>query len=288
MRAILPLPRDKSLQNLRRGQLVLLYATDQRENQRYLESYISTSTNAGLKASSSNRELRFHRSIVHLLATNVLPSNGEWDYARTLISLSELFTEDEREEMRQQLEEAERQSRQAYQAKELPAHATTIEPQQQQVANNGITREDDKTEASTPAPPPESAHRRPDNDKDFGIEATNPSAIAPPAMPKPSLKPPSKPTRPQPTKSSPTRSSKRTAPSTSVYKRSAALISNLQRFMANLTRSASRNPMALLRFVLFLVGIVVALSRRDVKAKVTQAWEKVQRTIGMGVKVSYI
>lgn len=74
----------------------------------------------------------------------------------------------------------------------------------------------------------------------------------------------------------------------SVYKRSAALISNLQRFMASLTRSASRNPIALLRFVLFLVGIVVALSRRDVKAKITQAWEKVQRTIGMGVKVSYI
>jgi len=234
--------------------------------------------------------MRLNRSIIHMLATDVLPSNGEWDYARTLISLSELFTEDEREEMRQQLEEAERQNKQGNGIKmtEVPAHATTIEPEQQQAANSGITGDNNETEASTPAPPPESAHRRQNSDKDFGIENANPSAIPPPAMPKPSLKPPSKPTRPQPSNSPPIRSSKQPAPSMSVYKRSAAIISNLQRFMASLTRSASRNPMALLRFVLFLLGIVVALSRRDVKAKITQAWEKVQRTIGMGVKVSYI
>ncbi len=234
--------------------------------------------------------MRLNRSIIHLLATDVLPSNGEWDYARTLISLSDLFTEDEREEMRQQLEEAERQSKQGNGIKvnEVPAHATKIEPEQQQAANSGITGDNNETEASTPAPPPESAHRRQNSDKDFGIENANPSAFLPPAIPKSSLKPPSKPARPQPTKSPPIRSSKPPAASMSVYKRSAALISNLQRFMASLTRSASRNPMALLRFVLFLVGIVVALSRRDVKAKVTQAWEKVQKTIGMGVRVSYI
>jgi len=205
--------------------------------------------------------------------------------------LSEIFTEDEREEMRRQLEEAERQSKQTngvHQAKELPAHAMTIEPEQQQATNGGSTGDNNETEASTPTAPPESAHRRQDSDKDFGIENANPSAVPPTAIPKPSLKPPSKPTRPQPTKSPPIRSPKQPAPSTSVYKRSAALMSNLQRFMTSLMQSASRNPMALLRFVLFLVGIVVALSRRDVKAKITQAWEKVQRTIGMGVKVSYI
>jgi len=240
--------------------------------------------------SSSNRELRFNRSIVHLLATNFLPSNGEWDYARTLIFLSDLFTEDEREEMRQQLEEAERQSKQVngIGAKDLPASTTTIEPEQQQAANGGITGDNDTTEASTPAIPPKSAHRRQDSEKDFGIENANPAAVTPPPPPKSSLKPPSKPTQPQSTKSSPVRSSKQPAPSMSVYKRSAALISNLQHFMAGLTRSASRNPMVLLRFVFFLVGIVVALSRRDVKARITQAWEKVRRTIGMGVKVSYI
>jgi len=225
------------------------------------------------------------------LATDVLPSNGEWDYARTLISLSEIFTKDEREEMRQELEEAEQQRKQTngvHQAKGLPAQATPIDPDQQQAANGGSTGDNNETEASALAIPPEAAHRQQDSDKDFGIEHANPSAILPPAIPKSSLKPPSKPAGPQPTKSPPIRSSKPPAASMSVYKRSAALISNLQRFMASLTRSASRNPIALLRFVLFLVGIVVALSRRDVKAKITQAWEKVQRTIGMGVKVSYI
>ena len=50
--------------------------------------------------------------------------------------------------------------------------------------------------------------------------------------------------------------------------------------------------MLLLRFVLFLVGLVLALSRRDVKDRLGRitgsGWEKIRGTVGMGVKVSYI
>lgn len=232
---------------------------------------------------------------MHLLATSVLPSNGEWEYARTLIKFSEVLTEDEREEMRQQLNELEQECKtegrndrdeddQALQ--QLDSLATSEADKQQNGAS--IRRSEDVDRESNPSMLPQAAHRRQDSQKDFGIEDPKPPTTSPQPVPKSSLKPATKSTQSQSTRTPPARSSNQAANSTSVYKRSAALISNLQLFITSLTQSASRNPMALLRFVLFLVGIVVALSRRDVKTKITQAWEKVQRTIGMGVKVSYI
>lgn len=46
--------------------------------------------------------------------------------------------------------------------------------------------------------------------------------------------------------------------------------------------------MAMLRFVLFLMGLVAAFSRQDVKERLAAAWDKIKRMVGMGVKVSYI
>jgi hypothetical protein len=62
--------------------------------------------------------------------------------------------------------------------------------------------------------------------------------------------------------------------------------------ISNMTNQISQNPMGLLRFVMFLMGLIVALSRRDVKDRLGRltgaGWDKIKRTVGMGVKVSYI
>lgn len=69
-------------------------------------------------------------------------------------------------------------------------------------------------------------------------------------------------------------------------------MSAVQHLISNVTEQISRNPMSLLRFILFLMGLVVALSRRDVKDRLGRltgaGWDKMKRTVGMGVKVSYI
>ena len=267
-----------------------MHTPGQKDNQRHLESYISTATQPRLDPSSSDRELRSYRSITHLLATSVLPSNGEWDYARTLITLSDVLTQEEREGIRQQLSEAEQQSQQTHvvQLKEPLGQLQELSQEQQQQVEGPDAKKEDNEEEPTPAIPSRLTHRRDDSEKDFGIEDAKPSTSSPQLTPRSSLKPSSKSIQPQAASSSPTKSTNHPTASRGIYKRSAALMTNMQRLITNLTQSASRNPMALLRFVLFLVGLVVALSRRDVKEKIRQALEKVQRTIGMGVKVSYI
>ena len=217
----------------------------------------------------------------------MLPANGEWDYARTLISSSDILTDEEQDILRQELDDAEAESdaEQGGQAVQSTNHTDLEEELQDQEVEEADSNEMDVDEEAILTASPKPAHNRHDSDKDFGIEDPQPSADLPQTMPKSSLKPSSVPAQYRAAKSSPTKSSKH---STSLFKRSAAIMSNFQRLIKSITQTASRNPMGLLRIVLFLVGIVVALGRRDVKEKLRQAWAKVQRTVGMGVKVSYI
>lgn len=77
-----------------------------------------------------------------------------------------------------------------------------------------------------------------------------------------------------------------------IYHGTISIISNLQNLLLNLTQSLSQSPMVLLRFVFFLVALVLALSRNDVRVGVERilasSWNKLRGTVGMGVKVSYI
>ena len=77
-----------------------------------------------------------------------------------------------------------------------------------------------------------------------------------------------------------------------VYERGLAFLASLQQLLLSIARSTTNNPTILLRTILFLVALVVALSRRDVKERIRRitgvGWGKLKSTVGMGVKVSYI
>lgn len=66
-------------------------------------------------------------------------------------------------------------------------------------------------------------------------------------------------------------------------------LSNLAR---NITGGISKNPTALLRFLLFVIAFLLAVSQRQVRERVKRiagsTWGKVRATVGMGTKVSYI
>lgn len=142
----------------------------------------------------------------------------------------------------------------------------------------------DDSEATLQAPP-RSKHQRTYSEHDYGIETPKASS----SIPQPAKSPAQRPPQSRTARSPPTTSRKKSSSTPpSLYKRSAAILLNLQNLITNMTQSLSKNPMALLRFLLFILGLVVALSRRDVKDRVARAWDKVRQTIGMGVKVSYI
>lgn len=297
-----------------RATLLLSQASSQTTNQQRLESYLSASNQPNLDltghfnfsnhtnnhrnghvshdhGTNTPRELASRIKIIELFALHVLPRNEEWTYARECINLSEFLDEERRDQFLQTLQALkDEKSRDA----ESDVHETLEREKELQYQREQEEQRilDDSQRAATTQKPqkPSSNHRRTHSEKDYGIDSSHPTSTPPPAS-----KPPPKPINQPPPKSP--RSSPGTTPpkkptSTSIFKRTTAIMTAMQHLITNMAHSMSKNPISLLRFVLFLMGIVVALSRRDVKesvARVTGAgWEKVRRTVGMGVKVSYI
>ena len=126
-----------------------------------------------------------------------------------------------------------------------------------------------------------SQHQRTHSEHDYGIEPPKPES--------PPKAHAHRTSQPKTAHSPPINGRKKPSSSpSSMYKRTATIMLNLHHLIANMTHSLSKNPMALLRFVFFVLGLIVALSRRDVKERLARGWDKVRQTIGMGVKVSYI
>lgn len=75
-------------------------------------------------------------------------------------------------------------------------------------------------------------------------------------------------------------------------KQSRALAAGLQNLVQYLGKSISKNPLSFLRLLLFLLGIIFALNRPNIRERIKRiagsGWQKVRSTVGMGVKVSYI
>ena len=66
----------------------------------------------------------------------------------------------------------------------------------------------------------------------------------------------------------------------------------LQSLVQNMAGAVTSNPTVMFRMFLFVLAILMAFSRREVRERVRRivqsSWGKVRGTVGMGVKVSYI
>jgi flagellar biosynthesis GTPase FlhF len=85
---------------------------------------------------------------------------------------------------------------------------------------------------------------------------------------------------------------KAVSPPPSLYHRLSAMYGSMQTVVLNTAQSMTANPLAFIRTLLFLLALTLALGRRDLRERIMRvlrnAWEKILRTVGMGVKVSYI
>ena len=292
--------------------LLLAQSITQAGNQQHLESYLSASNHPsldltdrfeGLESShtlsvdpvsrsggtDTPRDLNARVRIIELFTLHVLPRTGEWDYAREFISMSEVLDEEIREEFLQTLQGIEDEERKSQDpiGFALPHLDELTEQEPSPVEET----KSDSTEIIRQKPL--ANHHRSESEQDYGIDKTPAPLDNPQIQPEPPKAPP-KPAKAIYTKhprSPPQKSTGRTTNS-SIYRRSALILSNLQRLIKNMTDQISQNPVSLLRFVLFLMGLIVAFSRRDVKDRLGRltgaGWDKVKKTVGMGVKVSYI
>lgn len=74
-----------------------------------------------------------------------------------------------------------------------------------------------------------------------------------------------------------------------VMERAGTILINLRKLVEGHMKS---RPMFLMQLLAFIVGLLIVISRKDVKERIARimalGWGKVKQTAGMGVKVSYI
>ena len=276
-----------------RATLLLSQSPTQTKNQQRLESYLAapsesvldlavplelsgSSTNANHhrnywgdhdEGTNTPRELASRIQILELYTLHILPRNDEWAYAREFISMSHILDEENREAFLQTLQNLQDET-----AKDPVVLEEGISQDLDQEAVPKPKRQDTNDTQTT-----KTLHHRPTNpsqnsDQDYGISPSPPPLPNPPALP--TLRP-SKPLLPP-----------------TLHKPFQTLFIKLHTLLSQTTSSITRNPFSAVRLALFVAALIAALRQRRVTDRIGrmtgQGWDKVKRTVGMGVKVSYI
>ncbi|PLN81242.1 hypothetical protein BDW42DRAFT_169462 [Aspergillus taichungensis] len=290
--------------------LILNHCPSQTLNQQRLETYLSSYGQPNLdvaehiRNSPSQRgkfrvnggtdtpkDLEARVRIIELFTLHVLPRNDEWEYAQEFINLSEVLDEENKDVFLQTLEGLKEEREQG----ELRAAALQREKDAQmereaQVEerrradelaaaerahhnnNNNKASSRSKGEAEKSRPNGSSLRGKKVGDKPAGSKSGSSAgrtAFSPPGSK--NVKKSEKPERARSTQ---------------------ALSQVLRNLYQYIVRTVAGNPLSFARTLLFLLGIVVALSRQNVRERIRRltgsGWQKVKGTVGMGVKVSYI
>ena len=311
--------QDERLTYENRATLLLAQSPSQAVNQHRLESYLSASSEPNLDISdrleaindqdrntkggnthsngtNTPRDLNSRIRILELYALHVLPRNEEWAYARSFVNLCEILDDEKREAFSQALQGLEEEKKRDHEqeARILEERDRNLEQERQRAARRRLEEaaaEEERTENERGS----KTHKRSDSEKDYGIERSpsaqvngNSRSIAPRDTTKSAKGVQSNRAQLSPTSLTPPKKKSQQ----SLYRHGAALLAALQQLVSNMAQSMSNNPMVLLRTLLFLVGLILTFSRRDVRNRLRRitnsGWDKVRRTVGMGVKVSYI
>ncbi|KAI1857013.1 uncharacterized protein JN550_013506 [Neoarthrinium moseri] len=289
--------------------LLLAHAHTQELNQKRLENYLAASqqpnldisqrleesqsprlssrgrkspskSRRGTSGADTPRDLNARVKILELYTLHVLLRNNEWDYAREFISVSSVLDEERRDAFLQALEslqeeqqEEERRVKEEKQRQDDQLRRDLEEARRMRAENEARERKRLEEERA----------RREGSEVDYGIEqtpSTNGSAKGRRTRTSSSAL-----SKPKPANSKPVG-----PPSYSA--RAAMILSNLRVVIEQLGASFKTNPMLLMRFVAFIVGLLVMFGNQRIRERITRVlgtgWNKVKATAGMGVKVSYI
>ena len=295
---------------------MLAHSPSQEHNQSRLENYLSVSSQPNLDISAhlngrshssgeyrrqsahrdgtdTPRDLNSRVKILELYTLHVLPRNQEWQYAREFITMSEVLDEERREAFLQMLQTLEDQAKddQNHEARLLQERDEQLERERREAEDRRMAEsrlEDERSLKSQSS----KGHERSKSEVDYGIEDPLPGKPTKKVNGVKATKPAqSDGIRPTASTSKTPARPKKKAPQT-VIQRAGAMITNLQRLLLDMAQSMSKNPTILMRNILFLLAFIIAFARQDVRQRLSRitgaGWDKLKRTVGMGVKVSYI
>jgi hypothetical protein len=307
----------------RSATLLLGQGSSQTLNQSRLETYLSASSHPNLDISShlvktssrrldyrtngadTPKELSSRLKILELFTLHVLPRNEEWDYARSFINNSDILDDERREAFLQTLQELQDAMDTEDRAEELEFHRERDEElkrqQDEEERKRAHVAADD---LRRPSEQNGGFHRRTSSEVDYGIEKSHPNSTSTSASadknsntvkPRPTPGPASGRTQFSPPAETPKRRPVRKSPqshSNNMFTQARQLMRALQSLVRNVTGAVTSNPTMLFRTFLFVLAILMAFSRREVRERVKRivgsSWDKIRGTVGMGVKVSYI
>lgn len=286
------------------------HSSSQALNQQRLETYLSSYGQPNLdltdRLGDGSSDFQQHRMsaasgtdtpkdlaarvrIIELFTLHVLPRNDEWEYAQEFMNLSEVLDEERKEMFHQTLEGLkEEKERGEVRAAEL---------QRQKDAEFERQRDDERRAAKEAAAagavrPQANGHKRNTSEVDYGIEKGSPRNSSKGKGSKSADKSPSGKSAARTALSSGSKNSKKQVKPEPRPSQSRAVASMLRNLFKHIIQSVSGNPLSIVRTLLFVLGILMAISRQDVRERVRRitdsAWQKVKGTVGMGVKVSYI
>lgn len=262
-----------------------------------------------MNGADTPKELSSRLKILELFTLHVLPRNEEWDYARSFINNSDILDDERREAFLQILLELQEAMDTEDRAVEVEFHRGRDEELKRQQEEEG---EEERKRAHVVAEElrraPEQnggVHRRSSSEVDYGIEKSHPSGT-PTSVNAAESKPAAAKSRPTPgpasgrTQFSPPAETPKHRPvrkspqshSNGILTQARQLVRALQSLVRNVAGTVTSNPTAFFRAFLFVLAILMAFSRREVRERVRRivgsSWDKIRGTVGMGVKVSYI
>ncbi|KAL3444973.1 hypothetical protein BJX65DRAFT_164519 [Aspergillus insuetus] len=289
------------------GTLLLNHSPSQTVNQQRLETYLSSYGQPNLDieehlnsptnlqrlngGTDTPKDLAARVRLIELFTLHVLPRNEEWDYAREFVNLSEVLDEERKEVFLQTLDGLKEEKEQG----KLRAAALQREKDaelERQIQEAERQKAEDIAAAERASQ--QKGHKRSDSEVDYGIEKPHPngnargkkstdkggSSKAGSSSSRKAVSPPS------------SKNVKKAEKPETRARQSQALATVLRNLVQYLGKSISNNPLWFVRSLLFLLGLIFALNRPNVRERIRRivgsGWQKVRGTVGMGVKVSYI
>ncbi|KAK5128087.1 hypothetical protein LTR85_005204 [Meristemomyces frigidus] len=287
--------------------LLLGHMATQKLNQQRLETWLATSggdagqhvafadgtmSPAPNGGASSPKALATRLKILELYTLHVLPANAEWQYAQEFIDVNDTLDEERREAFLHALQQL-REEKDGTALKERELSERREREMEEQRKQDEGRREQQARHEEERRKAAEADRQRASSVKSDTSAA---SASKPPAngTTKPAThsqinKPP--PTRPSTSKPS-SKKPPAPPPPANLYRRASSALNNMQHMIMAASRNITGNSMAMFRLLMFTVAFLVLVARRDLRLKlkrvIEDGWLRVRRTVGMGVKVSYI
>ena len=281
--------------------LLVSHSTSQLRTQHYIESWMASAGNPkqlsprhrGLREDKQylttgsfrlSREMRSRLKIVEIYTLEVLPRNAEWLYATEFVSMSDILDADQKDELLETLQALRSGNLHSEDKRDMPSLTGVKKPEQE----SSQAREIQQPPLVGPLPLPKehsgSIRDRVQSERDFGIDDSvqdrslkhyRPGQSKGSGVQVPPTKVAGGPERPM-----------------GLQKGNQMVLNLSRRLLATLNGGFKRNPSALLRLILVFFAIILVSNQRSMRSKLERltslSWTKTKKTIGMGVKVSYI